>query len=125
VSQFGFPREEHLKLKERIDFLFDNGARIKAGAISIIWTPSPWPLERGVQVLLNAPKRRFRLAVRRNKIKRVLREAWRLERGAFPDSEQPILMGILYHGKETVELSAVRGWMRQALSDLEAARSAK
>lgn len=125
MSPFGFPREEHLKLRERINFLFDEGQRIKAGSLSLIWVASPWPLERGVQVLFNAPKKRFRLAVSRNRIKRVLREAWRLERGDFPKVDQPMLLGFLYHGHEKIELERIRPLMRQALSDLDAARSAK
>jgi len=115
VRQFSFPSTEHLKLRNRVEHLFANGDRIKEGPLRVLWIASPWPLKRGVQILFNAPKRRFKLAVRRNRIKRVLREAWRLERGDFPKADQPILMAILHQGSERISLDEAREALRQVL----------
>jgi len=124
VNDARFPREEKLKLRNRISHLFEHGRRFSQGPMQVLWMPSPWPLERGIQVLVGAPKRRFKLAVDRNRVKRLLREAYRLERGNRLEGAEPVIIGFLYQGKMPVQLSALRGHMAEAIMKV-AAHSSK
>jgi len=115
-----FPREERLKSRTSIGLLFSRSSRSTGDSgLRLIWTASSEPLERGVQVLVAAPKKHFKRAVVRNRIKRLLREAWRLERGTLPQewlqAQQPKLLGLIYSGPEEPSLSTLRATLRGLL----------
>ncbi len=120
MSDARFPREERLKSRTSIGILFSRASRSVADAgLRVVWTASPEPLERGVQVLVAAPKKHFRRAVVRNRIKRLLREAWRLERGPLPaqwlEAQQPKLLGLIYSGPADPSLADLRATLRSLL----------
>lgn len=94
-----FPRQEKLKNKKQIDLLFEKGKWQTCGALRLIsyvdeHTDS---LKFGVSV----SKRYFKKATDRNRIKRLLREAYRLNKECFIQKfgTQSIHM-IFYVGKE-------------------------
>ncbi|MFM8565318.1 MAG: ribonuclease P protein component [Bacteroidota bacterium] len=115
-----FPREERLKSRTSIGLLFSRSSRSTGDSgLRLIWTASSEPLERGVQVLVAAPKKHFKRAVVRNRIKRLLREAWRLERGTLPQewlqAQQPKLLGLIYSGPGEPSLGTLRATLRGLL----------
>ena len=115
MSDTRFPREERLKLRNRISHLFETGRRFNEGPVQILWCTSPWPMERSAQVLVGAPKRRFKHAVDRNRFKRLLREAYRLERQNRLDDCPPILLGFSYQGPPRMSLVILQGHIGSAL----------
>jgi len=114
-----FPREERLKLRNRIAYLFEQGRRFSEGPIQIVWAESSWPLERSAQILVGAPKRRFKHAVDRNRFKRLLREAYRLERSDRLQDCPPLLIGFLYQGPAKMDLVQLRGHVADALMRIQ------
>ena len=120
MTDVRFPREERLKSRTSIGILFSRASRSTAEAgLRLVWTASPEPLPRGVQVLVAAPKKHYRSAVVRNRIKRLLREAWRLERGSLPqqwlEAQEPKLLGLIFTGSPDPALSELRTLLRQLL----------
>lgn len=80
--EHGFPKPEHLCLQRDIDALFtaaDHSA--VAFPVRAVWRKVEWS-GRGprVKVLVSVSKRKFRHAVDRNRAKRQLREAYRLNK---------------------------------------------
>ena len=115
-----FPRAERLKSRTSIGLLFSRSSKsVAESGLRLIWCPSTEPLERGAQVLVAAPKKRFKRAVVRNRIKRLLREAWRMERGSLTEewvaSNSPKLIGLVYTGDSEPSLTVIRSTLRVLL----------
>jgi len=92
--------KEKLKNKERITQLFEEGKVLKAYPLKLIYLrveEQDVSIKAGVAV----PKRNFKSAVKRNRIKRLMREAYRLKKGlVFNNTQRNFAFLFLYLGKE-------------------------
>lgn len=102
MPNYTFKKAERLKSKKIIDSLFQEGQSFGAYPLRIVWVPvegNAYP----VQCTVSVSKKRFPKAVDRNRVKRQLREAWRLNKhhlyAALSAEEQYAIM-LLYTGKE-------------------------
>ena len=78
-QRFRFPKAERLKSRRQIDQLFAGGKAFSAFPLRTIYKFQP--AEKGfLQVGVTASKKYFKKAVDRNRIKRLLREAYRLQK---------------------------------------------
>jgi ribonuclease P protein component len=79
-----FPKEERLKSRKQILYLLHSGYSVKEGPIKLIWsknTLDPSTQESShVKIGFSVPKKKFKHAVKRNRIKRKLRESYRLNK---------------------------------------------
>ena len=75
-----YGKDQRLKNVSKLDKVFAEGEKIKAFPILARHTESTFEAEVPFQVATTVSKRRFRKAVSRNRIKRLMREAWRLEK---------------------------------------------
>ena len=107
---FTFKKEERLCSRQLIDRLYAEGHRLMAFPYSVQWMPlesgewraesGEWRAESGdplshsatqplshsaCQVMIVAPKRKFRHAVDRNRVRRLTRECYRLRKHALYD----------------------------------------
>lgn len=106
-----FPKEEHLCRKKLIEQLFSKqGSSFGVYPLRLTWVPTPVRTTAPPQVLVTVSKRTFKRAVDRNRLKRLLREAYRLNKYRLTEAENghPVaLLGILYTGKEKNELPLI------------------
>ncbi|MDR2680968.1 MAG: ribonuclease P protein component [Tannerella sp.] len=77
-----FPKSERLCLKRNIDRLFTDGHSFVSYPLRIVYLPDNGgqPSSSGISVFINVPKKRIRHAVRRNRVKRLIREVYRLNK---------------------------------------------
>ena len=73
---FKFPKKEKLKSKKQIEKLFEEGESLKVYPLRIRFLKVDEE-EKPLQVAFSVPKRNFKRAVDRIRIKRVLREVYR------------------------------------------------
>lgn len=77
---FSFPAEERLKHKKLFESLFTAGNRAFKFPVLAMWKEVELPTDAWVQVGFVAPKKHYKKAVDRNRIKRWLREAYRTQK---------------------------------------------
>jgi ribonuclease P protein component len=78
-----FTKEERLCSLAQIEKLFLEGVSLFSYPFRIIYLRSEALNSPQVKVLFSVPKKRFKLAKDRNRIKRLLRELYRLKKPAF------------------------------------------
>jgi len=113
---YKFPKKEKLKSRKLFDSLFAEGRSISVFPIKLIYLPSELPEDVKIQAGFAVPKKNFKSAVKRNRIKRLLREAYRLNKQAvFNNSEGEFAFLFLYLGKEMPSFSDVEKNMKKIL----------
>ncbi len=100
---YGFGKEEHLYLRKEIEGLFSSDKKMLSYPYRALYRLIPEE-EVAAKLLINAPKRRLKRAVDRNRVKRLIREAYRLHKGILTDKAREtnttVLLGIVYIGEE-------------------------
>ena len=121
--KFTFPKQERLWWKRHIDLLFANGRSFVAFPLRVIYLPvEEDALSARASVLISVPKKKFKRAVKRNLIKRRMREAYRIHKqelfDALANNRQRMLVAFLYLDKEILPFSEIEKAMQKALDVL-------
>ncbi len=111
-----FPKKEKLKSKKLIEQLFLEGKSVSSYPIKLIYLKTELPFDVIVQAGVSVPKKNFKSAVKRNRIKRLLRESYRLNKAlVFNNSEGTFAFLFLYLGKEIPTFDQVSLQMKSVL----------
>ena len=80
-----FLKRERLTLQNDIEQLFEKGQAFMAYPLRVVYVSGAAQnkVVPGLSVLVGAPKKRIRQAASRNRVKRLIREAYRLNKGAL------------------------------------------
>lgn len=100
--RYRFPASERLKSKKQIEDLFEQGKTVVDFPLKIWYLPVPEAIQ--TQVAFAVPKRSFKRAVDRNRIKRQMREAYRLAKADWDKNDTEFVMLLLYMDKKSPEL---------------------
>ena len=84
-----------------IDRLFSEGEHLTSFPLRLIYLGVDTPMDSRIKTGVAVPKKNFKSAVKRNRIKRLLREAYRHNKQlVFNNSEGNFAFLILYIGRE-------------------------
>ncbi|WP_265426600.1 ribonuclease P protein component [Chryseobacterium sp. YIM B08800] len=87
MSDFKYPKQEKLKKENEITLLFAKGKWRSCGNLRIIILKNHPDLQNeNVKLGVSVSKRYFKKAVHRNRVKRLLRECYRLNKDLFKTS---------------------------------------
>ena len=112
-----FPKKEKLKSKVLIERLFSEGKSVTAFPLRLVYLETPLKKDVVVQAGVSVSKRHFKNAVDRNRIKRLLREAYRLNKTRyFNNITTQYAFMILYLGKDKPTYAQVEIKMNQLLA---------
>jgi len=78
-----FPKKERLCGEVRIGKLFAEGNAFIAYPLRVVYKLTDEKSDAVVKVLMSVPKKKIRKAVHRNKIKRLMREGYRLNKSSL------------------------------------------
>ena len=102
--RYTLSKEERLSWKRYIDLLFDKGQSFVAFPLRVVYLPIEEEALAPVSILVSVPKKKFKRAVKRNLIKRQVREAYRVRKYDLVDSlagkNKCMLVAFLYIDKE-------------------------
>lgn len=120
LMSFTYPRKEKLKSKRLIAAIFAEGKSISQYPIKLIYLKVDQQ-DAFIQAGVTVPKKKFKSAVKRNHLKRLLREAYRLNKGlVFNNTDDKFAFLFLYLGTETLPFKVVQHKMTLLLKKFNA-----
>jgi|694.fasta_scaffold02527_9 ribonuclease P protein component len=123
ATSFAFPKRERLTSKKEIDALFQSGEAFFIYPYKLIYRlEAKMPDFEALQALITVPKRFFKLANRRNYLKRIGKESYRLQKHELHSSliEKNLRLQfiLIYQIKETLSYAEIDKSMSQVIKHL-------
>ncbi|MEM8524163.1 MAG: ribonuclease P protein component [Bacteroidota bacterium] len=102
MRKYTFSKSERLKSTKTIEQLFKKGNSFAKYPLRLVWLKQEGELDAQVQVTFSVPKKKFKKAVDRNRIKRQMREVWRLNKHQLYEQlpKQSFAFMFIYTAKE-------------------------
>lgn len=113
---FRFQKKEKLKSKKLIEQLFAEGTSVSKYPLKLIFLQTDFDDGILIKAGFVVPKKKFKKATDRNRIKRLMKEAYRLNKGHFFNNlPTSFAFMFLYLGKEEADFQAISKTMEQLL----------
>lgn len=115
--KFTYQKREKLKSQKLIEKLFLEGKSISAFPLRMIYLQTTFEDGSKLKTGVSVSKRNFKKAVDRNRIKRLLREAYRLNKPEyFNNITTSYALMILYIGKDATDFDTVNSKLKLLFS---------
>lgn len=120
MPRLTFSKNERLSSLKEIDQLFKEGHSVTSLPVRLIWQVRP----KGdlssppIRVMFAVPKKKFSKAVDRNRIKRLMRECYRLEKNQLFEkvsADQGYNLALMFTGNELPDYSTIQKALAKAL----------
>ena len=121
VKRFGLSKSERLKSRKQIDLLFAGGKGFSVFPIRVTYLFLEGG-DSGAKMGVTVSKRNFKKATDRNRVKRLLRETYRLQKeellATVQAKEKSAAVFFIYTGKTIASFEEVKGAMAKCLRKL-------
>lgn len=122
INNYKFRKEEKIIGEKRINSLFIEGQSFVAFPLRVVYRKTELSLSSSITVLVSVPKKRIKSAVKRNRIKRQVREAYRLNKhylGAVTEStEHHLDIAFVFVREELMQYSIIEKGMIKGLTEI-------
>ena len=119
TGRFTLGKSERLKSRKAIDKLFLEGKKINASGIRSHFLVNE--NSQGLKLGVGVSSKNFKRAVDRNRIKRLIREAYRLQKQALQEKfkNKSLEVFFIYTGKELPKYDDIFNSVRSILTKIE------
>ena len=121
MKKLTLKKSERLKSRKQIDLLFQEGKNFRVGPVKVIYRLEQAGIE-ALQFGVTAPSRNFKRAVDRNRIKRLMREAWRLNctelKTELQHKSKYLVVFFIFSGRELPNFNEIEEKTRKAIGNL-------
>ena len=118
-ASFTFHRNERLKSRKTIASLFKSGRSFVAYPLRVVWVLSHAGEQGRATVSISVSKRIFKTAVQRNRLKRQMREAYRLHKHEFylqlERHQKHVSLMITYIAKEPLPYAEIDAGLKKLI----------
>jgi ribonuclease P protein component len=116
-----FPIHQKLKSRKDIKALFEEGKIVTKYPVKLLWLPLS---QQDTRAGFAVAKRNFKSAVTRNKIKRLMREVYRLQKQEIQGRHKTFNLLFLYIGKDVASFKTIDKAVVGALKKLPQTQTA-
>lgn len=122
APRYFYRKADKLKSRKQIELVFKKGKTFMAFPLKIHWYADK-SAHAVLQAAVSVPSRHFKKAVDRNKIKRIMREAWRLNKNSLQqqtvDLHQNLSVFIVYVGNEVPQYDTLANKTETSINKLK------
>jgi ribonuclease P protein component len=124
TTRYTLGKQERLKSRKQIEHLFKEGKSFSVPPLRVYYTACPLPIANcSLQFGVAVGTRHFKKAVDRNRVKRLIREAWRLQKNSLKQqldkANQQLHVFFIFTGKEVPDYKLIAEKTGVALQKLE------
>ncbi|NNF21326.1 MAG: ribonuclease P protein component [Saprospiraceae bacterium] len=118
--RFTFNKSARLSSRKDIKELFEKGSSFFLFPFKVLYLEDPQQSSSTHQVLISVPKKNHKSAVKRNRIKRLIREAYRLNQHIISEvSEKKLLIAYIYVSGDVLPYKEVETKLKKVLIRLK------
>ena len=113
-----FNKKERITGEKRIETLFSGGDSFVAYPMRVVFLKTDVNMLHPVSVLISVPKKRIKSAVKRNRVKRMIREAYRLNKHQVVLGSSHVDVAFIYLKDDLSDYATIEKGMIKALKEL-------
>ncbi|MEI6751610.1 MAG: ribonuclease P protein component [Paludibacter sp.] len=118
-----FPKSEHLYGDKLVSSLFETGEAFICYPLRVVFLIQPLNDSEAARILVGVPKKRFKRANKRNRLKRLMRETYRLNKqemiSILNEKQLQISVAFNYVADEELDFVSIEKKMKTALQKLQ------
>ena len=118
-----FPAAERIKSKKVLEDVYQNGEQLKNFPYRLKYMRYKFETGANVQIVVTVPKRNVKSAVKRNRLKRQIKEAYRLNKASllshFENENEGLALFLIYTGKEDQEYQFIESKLIELIKKLQ------
>ena len=115
-----FTKAERISFQKEIDLLFHEGTSFSVYPLRVVYVEKQPSSGVPVSILISVPKKRLKRAVKRNRVKRLIRETYRLNKNALWESlhlsGKGLLLAFVYISNEVCNFSTLETSMKKIMT---------
>lgn len=119
---FSLGKKNKLCSPKLIDDVFASGSHVKSYPFVVRFKEAPLHENTHFQIVFSAPKRTFRKAVQRNRIKRICKESFRLQRASLDTylatHNKQIALFLVYTPQEELSVKQLEGKTKKLIDKI-------
>ena len=117
LMKYTLGKQERLKSKKLIEKLYKEGSSVKAFPLRMVFLQTEHTSDYPAQIGVSVAKRNFKKAPDRNRLKRLMRESYRLQKEiVYNNLDLPYVFMISYLGKEEKDYEEIYAKMNKLLN---------